>query len=162
MNWYVLYVRPRQEKQVAQLLKSIGVEVYCPLVKETRQWSDRKKQVEVPLFKSYVFVRLAENNRCKVFEVPGIVRYLFWLGKPAMVRDVEIETIKEWLTNDKVANIRVSRLEPGQEIIIGQGLLKDKKATIQKVGKSRVCLILKELNMIINIKVKEIEHQLAP
>ena len=95
MNWYVLYVQSRKEKKVAEMLQEMKVQVYCPHIKEIRQWSDRKKTIESPLFKSYVFVRLQDRERQLVFGVPGVVRYLFWLGKPAVVRDEEIQAIKK-------------------------------------------------------------------
>ncbi len=90
MTWFVLYVKPQNEIKVGKALTALGIEVFCPTKKEVRQWSDRKKTVEVPLFKSYVFVKLEAQNRNQVFSVPGVVRYLFWLGKPAVVRDEEI------------------------------------------------------------------------
>lgn len=161
MNWYVLYVKARQEKLVAQMLQNINIEVFCPFISETRQWSDRQKQVEVPLFKSYVFVRLEEKNRHSVFTVPGIVRYLFWLGRPAVVREEEIVAIKKWLQNDRVEEIRVSRLASGQEIVFKEGLLRNKKAVIHEIGTNRIRLILQELNMVLTIKVKDVEQQLA-
>jgi transcriptional antiterminator RfaH len=86
MNWLVLYTKPKNEVKVAERLAAAGITVYCPLVTSLRQWSDRKKKVTLPLFSSYVFVQLAEVQRAAVFEVPGVVRYLFWLGKPAVVQ----------------------------------------------------------------------------
>ena len=79
MPWYVLYTKSRQEKKVTEALNLLGVNAYCPVVTTMKQWSDRKKKVEEPLIKSYVFVNLEESNRDIVFEVPGVVRYLFWL-----------------------------------------------------------------------------------
>src|SRR5690606_27789973 len=100
MKWFVVYTRPRAEQKSAQELEKLGVEVYCPVITELRQWSDRSKKVKSPLFKSYIFVRLKEPDRATVFSVPSVVRFLTWLGKPAVVKDQEIETIREWLNND--------------------------------------------------------------
>ena len=58
MPWYVLYTKPRQEKKVTDSLNAIGVEAYCPLVTVIKQWSDRKKKVQIPLINSYVFVNI--------------------------------------------------------------------------------------------------------
>jgi transcription antitermination factor NusG len=91
MNWYVVYTKPKWEKKVAEQLKK-GIACYCPLVTQVRQWSDRKKKVEVPLFNSYVLV--ARSTKIW-FSIGRVVRYLFWLGKPAIVRDEEIDTIKK-------------------------------------------------------------------
>ena len=97
MNWYVLYTKPKWEKKVAEQLNEKGIECYCPLIIKVKQWSDRKKKVEVPLFNSYVFVQIEDANRNSVFVSNGVVRYLFWLGKPAIVRDEEIDILKKSL-----------------------------------------------------------------
>ena len=89
MNWYVVYTKPRWEKKVVEQLNQKGIECYCPLITQVRQWSDRKKKVDVPLFNSYVFVHLEESDRNSVFLSSGVVRYLFWLGKLAVVRAIE-------------------------------------------------------------------------
>lgn len=155
-NWYILIVKPKHEIKVATKLTSLNVEVYCPLIRETKIWSDRKKTIEVPLFKSYVFVRLKERERQSVFVVPGISRYLFWLGVPAMVRDDEMFTLQNWLSNDYVAEIRLSQFVPGEQLTIKHGILKDKNAIIQEVGKKRVKLIIPGLGLIFNLKLKEL------
>ncbi|MDV7140191.1 UpxY family transcription antiterminator [Maribacter sp. TH_r10] len=156
MNWYVLYVKPKSEKKVAETLRTMGVEVYCPLVKEIRKWSDRKKTVESPLFKSYVFVRLKDRERQMVFGVHGVVRYLFWLGKPAIVKDEEIRAIEQWLNDDAVENITLTKLIPGDELYLKNGILKDHKAIIHEVGKKRIRLIIPGLGMVLNAKIRDV------
>ena len=156
MNWYVLYVQSRKEKKVAEMLQEMKVQVCCPHIKEIRQWSDRKKTIESPLFKSYVFVRLQDRERQLVFGVPGVVRYLFWLGKPAVVRDEEIQAIKKWLEEDEVEEITLSKLVPGDELHIKNGILKNQKAVIQEVGKTRIRLVLAGLGVVVNAKIKDV------
>ncbi len=155
-NWYILIVKPKHEIKVATKLTALNVQIYCPLVKETKIWSDRKKTIEAPLFKSYVFVRLLEKERQSVFVVPGISRYLFWLGKPALVRDDEIVTLKNWLTNEHVDEVTLSQFVPGEQLTIKHGILRDKNAIIQEVGKKRVKLIIPGLGFIVNLKLKEL------
>ncbi|WP_291968073.1 UpxY family transcription antiterminator [Maribacter sp.] len=155
-NWYVLYVKPKNEKKVAQRLSVLQVEVYCPMIKEVKQWSDRKKTIEAPLFKSYVFINISEGERQRVFDVPGVVRYLYWLGKPAVVRDIEMETLKKWLTDDTVENYSLTKLESGDKVAIKYGALKDKKAQIIEIGKTRVRLILEGMGVILNMKIKDL------
>lgn len=155
-NWYVLYVKPQNEKKVAERLSKGNIEVYCPLVKETKLWSDRKKTIEVPLFKSYVFVRLLEKERQMVFDFPGVVRYLFWLGKPAIVRDEEIEAIREWVSDDSVEEYILSEFTPGDRVSIKNNLIGSKKAIVKEVGKNRVRLILEDVGLVINMRVKQI------
>src|SRR5690606_29574308 len=95
MPWYVLHTKPRNEKKVATRLEAMGITAYCPLRMEVRQWSDRKKQVSVPLLPSMILVQLQEKDRAMVFQVPGAVRYLHWLGKPALVTQAEVEVLRE-------------------------------------------------------------------
>ena len=96
-KWFVIYTKPNQELKVAKHLEEAGVFSYCPTVNIIKQYSDRKRKVVKPLIKSYVFVHIEEWKRKDVFSVFGIVRYLFWLGKPAIVRDSEIELMKKYL-----------------------------------------------------------------
>lgn len=155
MSWYVLYCKSKYEIKSAATLNKMGIEVYCPVLKEVRQWSDRKKVVTRPLFNSYLFVKLKEQEREKVFEVNGIVRYLFWLGKPALVKDKEIETIQEWLEGGRTEKIEVSGLTPGDHLKIKNGLFKDKEARVLDIGKSTMRLILKNLGCTVTVKIKD-------
>jgi transcriptional antiterminator RfaH len=150
MSWKVLYVKPRNEKKVAELLSRLGIVVYCPLVTEVRQWSDRKQKVQVPLLSSYVFVQIEEINRELVFQVSGVIRYLFWLGKPAVVRDNEIELMQEWLVGENV-KADVQGLQPGDKMKISTGPFKDKKGIVQEISKNRVQLLLPDLEMKITL-----------
>lgn len=155
-NWYVLYVKPKNEKKVAERLLSHQIEVYCPMIKEVKQWSDRIKTIEVPLFKSYVFVQIAESDRQKVFDVPGVVKYLYWLGKPAIVRNTEMEALKNWLSNDTVENYSLCKLESGDKVAIKYGALKDQKAEVIEVGKKRVRLVLEGMGVVLNMKIRDL------
>ncbi|WP_324721866.1 UpxY family transcription antiterminator [Salinimicrobium sp. HB62] len=156
MNWYALYTKPRWERKVAKELEEQGIEAYCPQITEVRQWSDRKKKVTTPLFKSYVFVHLEDKDRAKVFETPGVVQYLFWLGKPAIVRDEEIKTIKAWLEDERVENVEVSHLSPGDRLIISNGSFKDKEAIVQEIGNKRLKLILQSLGLVVNVRGSDV------
>ena len=94
MKWFVIYTKPQFEIKVEQTLQNIGIRAYCPVYKQIKQYSDRKKKVLKPLLRSYVLVNINDKDRDKVFSVPGVVRYLFWLGKPAIVREEEIELME--------------------------------------------------------------------
>ncbi len=155
-NWYVLYVKPKNEKKIADRLHDMNIEVYCPMITEVKQWSDRKKKVRSPLFKSYVFVRLMDNERQLVFDVPHIVRYLFWLGKPAIVRPKEMEALKHWVSNDDVQEYHVSALAPGDRVSIKKGVMKNQEAIIKEVGGNRARLILPVLGVVLNMKIRDL------
>lgn len=150
MTWFAIYTKPKYEKKVADRLEKSGIEVYCPMVSQIKQWSDRKKKVETPLIPSYVFVNIAEKNRNAVFDIPGVVRYLFWLGKPAIIRENEILALKESL-KETFSAVAISAYKKGDSINIAEGPFKGKEGIIKEVGKNRVQLILKELGMLITL-----------
>ncbi|RTZ06489.1 UpxY family transcription antiterminator [Flavobacterium bomense] len=152
MNWYVVYTKPKWEKKVAEQLQKIGVECYCPLVTQMRQWSDRKKKVEVPLFNSYVFVQLEDSKRNLVFQSVGAVRYLYWLGKPAIVRDEEIEVIKKWLNTSDCVDLTVASYQIGEKIQLESGPFADQKATVQEMTNTHYVLVLESLGCVLKMK----------
>ena len=156
MNWYVLYVKSQTEKKTALALEAMGIEVFCPTKTEIRIWSDRKKKIEVPLFKSYVFVNLSESERAKVFQVNGVVRYLFWLGKPAVVREEEIETIKNWLSDDAVEYLNIENYSPGDRLEITKGVFKGQEGIIDQVGRKKMRLVIKNLGLLVEAKYKDL------
>lgn len=153
MNWYVVYTKPKWEKKVEEQLQKRGIECYCPLVTQMRQWSDRKKKVEVPLFNSYVFVQLAEGDRNAVFECVGVVRYLFWLGKPAIVRNDEIEVIKKWLNTSDTIDVAVSSYQVGDSIQLESGPFSAQTATIQEMTNTHYVLVLESLGCVLKMKI---------
>ncbi|WDF59132.1 UpxY family transcription antiterminator [Flavobacterium sp. KACC 22758] len=154
MNWYVVYTKPKWEKKVADKLTQIGIECYCPLITQIKQWSDRKKKVEVPLFNSYVFIQIEDSDRNSVFEVAGIIRYLFWLGKPAVVRDEEINVIKNSLKESNIADISVSQIQVGDKIKLETGAFSNQNAIVQEVSKTHYILVLESLGCVLKIKYK--------
>jgi len=154
MNWYVVYTKPKWEKKVAEKLTQIGIECYCPLTTQVKQWSDRKKKVEMPLFNSYVFIQIEDADRNSVFEVAGVVRYLFWLGKPAVVRDEEINVIKNSLKASNIADISVSQIQVGDKIKLETGVFSNQNAIVQEVSKTHYILVLESLGCVLKIKYK--------
>ena len=129
-QWYVLYTRPRWEKKVAEILTTAGIENYCPLSKVTHQWSDRKKVVFEPFFKSYVFVRVSEGQKWGVMKFPGIVNYVHWLGKPAVVPNDEIESVKAFLGTHEKVYLRRINIETGQKVKVTGGAFMNLEGTV--------------------------------
>lgn len=96
--WFVLYVKVRQEFKVAQRLENIGIQTFLPFKTEIRQWSDRKKKINVPLLPSMVLVSVEEKDILKIFTIPGPVRFLFEQGNRARVSDEEITAMQCYLS----------------------------------------------------------------
>lgn len=138
--WYAVHTRPRWEKKVASLLQERGIENYCPLNKVMRQWSDRKKAVLEPLFKGYVFVQVDEKNKWDLLTINGIVNYVHWLGKPAVIRNSEIDTIRRFLNEFEGIEVTEAGLQKNTAVIIKQGVLMNYKGIVLDVlgNKARV------------------------
>ncbi len=127
-KWYAVYTKPRWEKKVHTLLVEIGVECYCPLNKVHRKWSDRIKIVEEPLFKSYVFVRVNEEEKTPVRMVSGVVNFVYWQGKPAVIKDKEILAIRKFMNDYEDVEVKQLDIATDAIVEVKQGLLMGKKA----------------------------------
>lgn len=120
-HWYAIYTNPRAEKRTAALLVQRGIRVYLPLLKSLKQWSDRKKWVEEPLFKSYLFVCVSEREYLEVLQIQGVVKYISFSGKAAIIRDDQIENIKLLLSSESELEISEHSFEKGESVIIKAG-----------------------------------------
>ena len=148
LRWFVIYTKPRWEKKVAQLLDEKGIESYCPLNKVLKQWSDRKKVVLEPIFKSYVFVRVADEEKWELRSIDGVLNFVFWLGKPAIVRDEEIYTIRKFL--HEFSDVQVedsSKLKVNSKVRIKQGLLMNYHGILIEVYGNRAKVRIETLGM---------------
>ena len=144
-NWYVLYTKPRNEKKVTQRLSEAGYTVYCPLKKVRRDWSDRTRVVEEPLFRSYIFIHIEDQKREEVFTFPGTIRYLFWLSKPAVVRSIEIQAIQKWLGHYDHYSLEVEEITPGTLVCITSGQFMNEKAILLDLSRNKAVVQLKDL-----------------
>ncbi len=129
----MLYTKPRWEKKVAALLTDKGIENYCPLNKVTKRWSDRTKTVLEPLFKGYVFVCTEDTNFLRVKTTEGILNFVYWLKKPAVVKEKEINTIKKFLHEFDDVKIADNMLLPLDRVEIQQGILMNYKGIVLEV-----------------------------
>jgi len=123
-HWFALYTKPRAEKKVLEELQQIGIDVYLPMRKELRQWSDRKKWVETPVINSYIFVRIQKDHFRRVFESKGVVSYVSNKGKAIMIPDREIEAMQRTVASNLTFNVEIGAIQKGQTITITSGPLK--------------------------------------
>ena len=144
-NWYAIYTRPRWEKKVYALMVGRGMEVYCPLNRVRKKWSDRMKWVEEPLFKSYLFVKVAEEEMPQVRTVDGVVNFVYWLGKPALVRDKEIESIRKFLSDYRDVRVEPVDLKEDAMVSIRGGAFMDRRGRIMKVLNNRVQVLIESI-----------------
>jgi transcription antitermination factor NusG len=135
--WYAVHTKPRWEKKVAGLLEEHGIEHYCPLNKVVRQWSDRKKNILEPLFKGYVFVKPAATGKWDLLKTNGIVNYVHWLGKPAKIRDHEIDTIRRFLNEFEDISVTETGVRVNSTVQVKQGVLMNYKGIVLELHGNR-------------------------
>lgn len=124
-TWFVYYTKSRHEKKVKDLLLRRGFEVFLPMQYVMRQWSDRKKKVETPLFNSYIFVHTTAHQIQEVVQVPGISWNIKHNGKPAVLHPKEIEIIQRFLTSGLLLDTQpVEKLETGDQVKVVDGPLR--------------------------------------
>ena len=145
-KWFVIYTKPRTELKVSQRLSVLGIGNYTPTRIEVRQWSDRKKKILVPLLPSMVLVNIHEKEVNNVFEVAGVVRYLFENQKRAEVSNEEVLAMNYYLENTYYSNkkelavgetVKVPLLEKEATVT-----LCERKKMLGSVKKTRSCCII--------------------
>jgi transcription antitermination factor NusG len=140
-KWYAVYTRPRFEKQVLKSLVDQGIEAYLPLIKTMRQWSDRKKIVEVPLFSSYVFVHIDRSLYDQVLQTHGAVKYITFEGKAASIPSNQIDKLKIIVdSNEKVESTWETR-HRGDQVIVSAGSLKGLQGELITKGDRKKVLV---------------------
>ncbi|MBK7680229.1 MAG: UpxY family transcription antiterminator [Chitinophagaceae bacterium] len=148
-KWLAVYTRPRWEKKVNMLLTEKGLESYCPLNKVRRKWSDRMKVVEEPLFKSYVFVKVDNNDRIAVRMTNGAINFVYWNGKPAVIKEKEINAIKRFLNEYENVEANPVDLKVNQRVRITNGTLMDKEGKVLDVRHKTVKVAIESLGYIL-------------
>lgn len=132
-KWLVFYTKSRQEKKVRDLLLRNGHEVFLPMQRVLRQWSDRKKKVEVPLFNSYIFVFESEDKIVNVLQTPGIAWNIRHNDKPAELHPKELATIQRFLASGLLVEVApLAGAEVGDLVEIMGGPLKGLQGRIQR------------------------------
>jgi len=145
--WFAVYTRPRWEKKVSTLLEQKGIENYCPLNKVIHQWSDRKKAVLEPIFKSYVFVKIADDKKWDLKKINGIVNFVYWLGKPAHIREEEINIIKKFLNEFSNVEVEYKQLEINTKVRIKQGSLMNYKGILLELAGNKAWVKIESMGI---------------
>lgn len=143
LRWNVLYIMSRQEKRVAKALEDMQVETYLPIVKKLRMWSDRKKWVEFPMFNGYLFVRVDGTLDDEILKTPGVVGYLNFDRKRAVVQDREIEVIKVIETEGYFAESlhQPEDFEVGEKVLVLEGGLKGHTVDLIRKNNEKIFLV---------------------
>lgn len=131
------------------LLKEKGIESYCPLNKIKRKWSDRIKTIEEPLFKSYVFVKVDESSRTTVRMTNGVINFVYWDGKPAVIKEKEISTIKRFLDEHENVEVQVLDVALNQRVKITGGPLMDQEGSVIDIKRKMVKVAIDSIGYVL-------------
>lgn len=154
IHWYALYTKPRWEKKVHTLLVKKNITTWCPLQKIEKQWSDRKKIIEEPLFRSYVFVQIDIANKLQVLTTDGVLNFVHYLGKPAIINDNEISLIKKYLSEEdaKISVISTEGFKEQMKVTVNHGIFMNNKGTVIRGGKKKVFVQLESLGQVMIVE----------
>ena len=154
-NWYALYTKPRHEKKVHEQLVDKNFESYLPLVKSKRQWKDRKKTVEMPLFNSYLFANFEYKYRFDILQTNGIVKIVNFNGVPAVVPEWQINSLRKMLEFPKSLKLE-SYILPGEIVEVMEGPMRGLRGTVDKRKNSnRLVLTIDGIMQSISVEVDE-------
>jgi len=138
-KWYALYTKSRTEKKVYQLLREKRIEAYLPLLKTLKRWSDRKKWVEEPLFRSYIFIRISERERLDAIWTDGVVRMITFQGRPVSIPDKQIEAVRAYINEGEDRVEKEVQFERGNRVEVTHGTLQGLQGImVETKGKKRV------------------------
>jgi transcription antitermination factor NusG len=152
-KWYAVYTRPRWEKKVADLLVKKQVETYCPLNKVVRQWADRKKLVQEPLFTSYVFVHTNAPEQLTVKQTDGVLNFVYWLGQPAVIKDEEIDAVRQFLDEYHDVQLEKIGVNMNDRVKISDGPLMAREGNVIEVRNRTVKVQLPSLGYALTAEV---------
>ncbi|MFN8207219.1 MAG: UpxY family transcription antiterminator [Bacteroidales bacterium] len=153
-SWYALYTKSRWEKRVSGYMDEAGIEHFLPLRKTLRQWSDRKKWVEEPLFRSYIFVHIPAGEYYNALNIPGVVRYVSFGGKAVTIPERQIRMVQDLLAMNIELEITDETLQPGERVKIRYGALKDIEGELVEYrSKSMVALRIDHISGSILVSV---------
>ena len=154
-KWYALVTRPKAEKKVCARFLAEGHHAYLPLLVTVKQWSDRKKKVEVPMIPSYVFVKTEEKYLNDLLSDFGVVRVFKYLRKPAIIQDSEIEVLKTLTKDaDSISVLATAAIFKGEQVKIVKGPFEGLQAEcVQFQGKHRIVIKTAALGVVIEVNI---------
>lgn len=161
-KWYAVYTRPNNEKKIYSTLIEDNIECYLPLKRSLRKWSDRKKWIEEPLFKSYIFVKVSHIEYFNVLSIPGVVYYVKFGGQPQSIPDNQIDYIKTIVQQkEKEVEVNYENIRKGSECEVLVGPLKGVKGEIVRIsGQSRLLIRLASMGVSLHVNIAKDEIKL--
>ena len=153
-KWFAVYVKSRSEKKVFKLLDDKDIESFLPLVTKIKQWSDRKKKVEEPLFRSYIFVHITLKDYYNVLQVPGVVKFITFEKQAIPVPENQIAAIKEYISDNDFHKIDYEDIKEGELVRVKTGQMKDLVGRFVKInGKHRIIINIETIGQSIPVNI---------
>ena len=153
-KWYALYTKPRWEKKVAALLEEKHIENYLPLMKTLKLWSDRKKWVQEPLFRSYIFVHIQEADYLPALQTPGVVKFVTFEKKRVSIPSIQIEAVRQFVESGDDLLMDSPDMVVGDRVVVKRGPLKGLEGTLVEIHqKHRVRVMIEGIRQSLHIKV---------
>lgn len=144
-QWFVLYTRPGYEKRVADLLERKQIETYLPMTRTPRSWTERKKPVLQPLFRNFVFVFASPDQQLRIRQTDGVISFVHWLSKPAVIRQEEIDTIRKFLMEYDVVRLEKTTINYEDRVRIINGPLMMWEGNVVEIRTTTVKILLPSL-----------------
>ncbi len=162
VKWYAVYSKPNCEKKVAEILTQKKIENYCPINRVEKYWNGSRKLTEEPLFTNYIFVRGTEFQHTELKKIYGIVNLVYWLGKPVVITDLEIETIRCFLNdhiNVTIEKTMVDLNDPESKINKNN---RERERTMSTIKNNKIFVILSSIGYIMSTEVETPNVKLIP
>ncbi len=153
IHWFAIYTRPRHEKKVYDELVDKNHEAFLPLVKRVRQWKDRKKTVEMPLFTSYLFARFDYKYRHQILQTKGLVKIVNFSGEPAVVPDWQIESLRRMLEHPQTLTLE-NYIRPGEIVEVTDGPFNGLKGMVRELrGSKRLVVTIDGIMQTVSVDI---------
>jgi len=153
-SWFAVYSKPRFEKRAYSGLMEAGIDTFLPLIKTLKQWSDRKKWVEEPLFRSYLFVHIVKSDYFRVLNTSGVVRYIRFEGKAVPVPPQQILAIKQYLNSEEIIQESQTTFDIGDTVEVFRGELKGLTGNLVKIqGRQKVKIEIESIGQSIILTI---------
>lgn len=153
-HWYAIYTKPKHERKVYKELSDKKQEVFLPLVMRLRQWKDRKKWLETPLFTSYLFVRIDYKYRHIILETNGVVKIVSFRGVPAVIPDWQIDAVKQMLKHPETLRLE-KYIRPGEMVQVTDGPFKGLKGTVVKLrNETRLLITIEGIMQSVSVEIE--------
>lgn len=134
-SWFVIWSESRAEKQVAKRIAAMGLAAWLPVIRERHRWSDRWREVELPLFPGYLFARAALADWPRILRTPGVLTVITERGKPALLADSFVASLRDAIGREGAAPEAISEgidYMPGDEVIVQEGALRGVRGVVRE------------------------------